>query len=838
MANAPQKTARYKAIGLYTFPNQYSAPSGAMAACQDIFIDRPGVIEAARAWYAPATAPSIGANIGIDAIQQLYPGTSSASMIGQGVSYNSGTQKYGYGNLYQLKMTGSPSTTSWGNPNGRLTSSFYANSNTYFAVGGGVGEYQTGTYVPAGPSYPALLRSEAAGSFISRGCGMPEAPAPIMYTGTSGSGLSSLTAPTASLTWGPSADLTQQRAYRVLFSYKDSNGNLVRGAPSGRLIVYDPAADFGLIVIGTDRLLAGDIVQIYASELQPTSASTPPQAIASEPTDDMRLVFEHIVVAADIANGYFTAQDISPDALRGTSLYTNATQDGILGAEQPPPPASLTDYFNNVVFYAGVSWPGFSYLNINLIGLNGWSSGGSPSSITFGTTYTAATSEDLVNHKFKLFTAGTPSQNLQNTARSICNVMNFKASGQLFIYATPPNATSVTILFKFFGQLNTPTDGGTIWQSGITTANIPASTISPASLAGSSVLSSFVPNAFSRLYFSKPGQPEAVPETNYIIVGSPSCAIVGICHLRDSLFVFKTDGLYRVTGTSKYDIVSSIFDETVKMFPGGFRTIARAGNQIFAFTNQGVVSVTETGVSIISGQIEDILYPYIGSQINSSQVSNSDYVGFFYCSGAASDSERKYYLLLLSQTGTTTFNYKYMVYNFITHSWTQVSSSMQGPASQEIPLCLFRFSPAVGPEQIIESGVDQAGAKYFYGMARVGNIDSIANAYKNGATWTYTFAEEESAGMAKLYYDVKIVTQGSASSSGVSVTFSSDSGAAPVMVTPTVYNQYILNAEVPKEHQYCSSLQLQITGPTSGNNKFLVSEVQTNYDIVSEWSVK
>jgi hypothetical protein len=84
-------------------------------------------------------------------------------------------------------------------------------------------------------------------------------------------------------------------------------------------------------------------------------------------------------------------------------------------------------------------------------------------------------------------------------------------------------------------------------------------------------------------------------------------------------------------------------------------------NQVFAYTNQGVVSIAETGPGIISRPIENILQP-----LSSYLHPNFPMVTF----GTAYETDRKYLLSTISNTGgfsNATIQY---VYDTITESWT------------------------------------------------------------------------------------------------------------------------------------------------------------------------
>jgi hypothetical protein len=101
----------------------------------------------------------------------------------------------------------------------------------------------------------------------------------------------------------------------------------------------------------------------------------------------------------------------------------------------------------------------------------------------------------------------------------------------------------------------------------------------------------------NRIYYAKSQQPEAVPILNYFDVGAVNRAILRIFPLRDSLFVFKEDGLWRISGeTAPYTV--SLFDSSyIVLAPDSLDV---ANNVIYGWTTQGISTATEAGTRPIS----------------------------------------------------------------------------------------------------------------------------------------------------------------------------------------------------------------------------------------------
>lgn len=105
----------------------------------------------------------------------------------------------------------------------------------------------------------------------------------------------------------------------------------------------------------------------------------------------------------------------------------------------------------------------------------------------------------------------------------------------------------------------------------------------------------------NRLYFSKFEQAEHVPLSNYIDFGPEDKAGLRIFATRDSLFIFKEDGLYRLSGEIA-PFSYSIFDLSCVLWVPN--SVDINNNLIYAWTSQGIVTVSEGGVNIISRPID------------------------------------------------------------------------------------------------------------------------------------------------------------------------------------------------------------------------------------------
>lgn len=161
----------------------------------------------------------------------------------------------------------------------------------------------------------------------------------------------------------------------------------------------------------------------------------------------------------------------------------------------------------------------------------------------------------------------------------------------------------------------------------------------------------------NRVYFSKFQQPEAVPIINYFDVGSQDKQILRIVPLRDSLFVFKEDGLYRISGDSA-PFQLELFDNSFILLAPD--SVAVCNNVIYAWTTQGIQSLSEGGSEIISRDIDNIIL-----QIQSANYTNFKTVTW----GVGYESDNSYIVYTVVERDDEVAQIAYR-YSTITKTWT------------------------------------------------------------------------------------------------------------------------------------------------------------------------
>lgn len=160
-----------------------------------------------------------------------------------------------------------------------------------------------------------------------------------------------------------------------------------------------------------------------------------------------------------------------------------------------------------------------------------------------------------------------------------------------------------------------------------------------------------------RVYYSKLQQPDSVPVLNFFDIGRKDKVIQRIIALRDSLFIFKEDGIFRLSGESPQNFSIALFDPTNILLAPDTATIL--SNEICALTNRGVVVVSDTGVQTISRPIENLLNRAV---LNGTFKRQSFAI--------ANENDRAYHLFITDKT-TDTVATQCFRYNNDTSSWSK-----------------------------------------------------------------------------------------------------------------------------------------------------------------------
>ena len=504
-------------------------------------------------------------------------------------------------------------------------------------------------------------------------------------------------------------------AYRIVWGIKDANNNLILGAPSQREALTNTTGatcSVQLVFTVPATVTTAHFYQVYRA------ASVDNTTTVVEPSDEMGLVYEGNPTSGDISNGYVTVVDLTPDTLRGATIYTAQSQEGIANANYPPPLAQDLSVFRNCLFYGNTQT--VQQYNLTLLGT------GSPNGVQVGDTltingitFTAASSENIASRQFKVSTVFTltTTGTISNGSTSMTSVANTTGleTGQLITGSNIPSGTYITNIAGSTVTMSLPATANATGQSvtftGLSasqairetslslvrvinryssstlyayymsgTTDLPGKLLiqartlsaakfyatssraacwSPALPTSGTTQASTNDQLKNGLFFSKSSQPEAVPLANYLLVGSADKNILRVLALRDSLFVLKEDGAFRVYGTDPSNFQVVLLDNTSNIIAP--ETAVTLNNQIYALTSQGVVAVSETGASIVSNPIENLLTDL--TAVNYATLQQKSF-------GVAYESQRTYYLWVI-ESAADTYPTQYFRYNYINSVWTR-----------------------------------------------------------------------------------------------------------------------------------------------------------------------
>lgn len=287
-----------------------------------------------------------------------------------------------------------------------------------------------------------------------------------------------------------------------------------------------------------------------------------------------------------------------------------------------------------------------------------------------GTTYTlggmtwyqdgAGVGEDSATNKVFLPRVPTTGQNgpttaqqLEQAAKSIVSVVTKQDPLVNAFYMSSFDDVPGQIMFE-----HKDTTGDAFWLN----SNASSDTFNPTvPTSGATVISTneVRPN---RIYFSKFQQPDSFPLSNYLDVGAKDREIKRIVPLRDALFIIKEDGVYKLTGdtaiagTNNFNLVE--FDFSVQILAPN--SVVVLNNQIYGLATQGVVTISDTIVSIISRPIENQIIQIVKSGTNYKSASF----------GVPYESDRSYLLFTVTNPRDTVATQAFR-YNTFTNSWTK-----------------------------------------------------------------------------------------------------------------------------------------------------------------------
>jgi hypothetical protein len=462
----------------------------------------------------------------------------------------------------------------------------------------------------------------------------------LLATGSSGPAATAMTSPDG-ITWtarSPTAGLFTLTAV----AWNGSTFVAVSDSGGSRTTTDGTSWSTGTMIAGTFRAIATSGVYFAPGEKTITGVPLSTTFTYAETGADGTLVQAQ---TAEPLTG--AALDTVPDGFLGAYLYTNGnTGEGIGNANARPPIAKDIAAFRDTLFALNFSSAAYgeAYL-LSVGGANGLQSG---DTVTInGLVYTAGASESVSARTFKLDASAAISEKITKTAASLIRVVNRSlSSGVALRDLSDPSSVPGLIGFEATDSV-----------SSLTVTFSRATAWSPA--AGISASPKTHKNG---LAYSKPSEPDHFPQALTLVpvkMGSQDKAGLRLSPIRDSTLVWKEDGLWKITGNAGVWSVDPLDTTVVLIAP---ESAVALNGAVYALTNQGVVRANESGVEIVSRDIEPAILPLIAAGMRATTAS----LAF----GVAYESDRKYILWLPSSPSDTECTQAW-VYDVITGSWTR-----------------------------------------------------------------------------------------------------------------------------------------------------------------------
>lgn len=610
-----------RASGLYTFRNELQVPEGAMVKADNVVIDEDGVVESRRGF-------------------KKY-GNETSETTKQLMSYKDVILRH-FDNSIQFDDGSGNFSTFDGTfteiEEGIRIKSVESNGNFYFTTNEGIKKIgaKTAAEFTTDPGYITNAGIDRALDF---------------ETSNSGTG-------------GWLLD-NHQVAYRIVWGTKDVNNNLLLGFPSTRVVHTNTSGsdvNVELDIQIPEGVTSDYFVQVYRTAIVNISTFLPdlPDVAGGE----MQLVDERTYDYVVGNSNLILDESLEVFRENGTPLYTNEISgQGILQANAKPPIAKDVALFRNSVFYANTKTVHRREVNLlSTTGLVGYSFIiGNSDIIREYTFVNTSSSTTPAGGDVLVASTGSPAQNIDQTARELVKYINLDPDSPVYAYYESTEESLPGLILLENRTLEDQTTYLVVNNSAIESKFNPQLPViaSPntTNIQTSTIFSSNkdTPN---RVYFSKTSQPEAVPLLNYVDVGSSDAAILRIVPLRDNLMVLKEDGVYIITGSTAPNFGVRLLDNSSPITAPD--SAAVLNNQIFCLSTQGIVTITETSVEVISRPIEDLIKASTRSGFN-------HYSASF---GLGYENDRSYLIWLPEDMGDTVATQAFR-YNTFTRTWTR-----------------------------------------------------------------------------------------------------------------------------------------------------------------------
>ena len=374
-------------------------------------------------------------------------------------------------------------------------------------------------------------------------------------------------------------------------------------------------------------------------------------AIGDTPSEDLYQVFQGYPSATDISNGFMDVVDNTPEVLLGDPGYFTPAVEGILANNDAPPLAKDICLFGDVMVMGNLVEKHSLQVRLLSTGTGGSAALASGDVITFtrgGSNFGVTMAHNQTGGQAVVYNNGSIADDIEKTAQAIVDAVNSHSSNT-FIDAFYISGDQDAPGLMLFRARDFSTTQFTVSVSAHSTA------FNPDLSATKTLARSTQVSMAHGVAWSKPSKCDACPGINRQPIGDALEKVLRVVALRDKVLIVKERSAWLMTG-SYGNFRFSLLDNTVRVV--GADTVAVLNNQVHALTTQGVATITEVGVGLLT--------PPVFADFESLVVNNIANVRTVAW-GAAYETEHQY---LLGIPGSSKVQYVY-VWNTLTHAWTR-----------------------------------------------------------------------------------------------------------------------------------------------------------------------
>lgn len=456
-------------------------------------------------------------------------------------------------------------------------------------------------------------------------------------------------------------------AYRICYKRIYSNGHSVSGAPSSRVevfsdeIVEDQIDEKANARKYNIRLLFNcpvylrdeDFVEIYGSR----------SPVVGTASDDMMLLFSERVGV--LRNSYpdnqFQFVDRSDYRFIPRYLYTSPSQEGIQNQNDSLPLCRHISSYRNMLAFLSPRY--YKELMITIK---------KPDFLVPGDFFTFEKQSQI----FKIYAANSfnsdgfvVDRDHRITVRNFVNSINTSKNNTFVDAYDVSNGQTFAIMLRARVSDDEPIKVAFRSLLGQEEKALDPDLSSPVFM--------FEGDYFNRILFSKPFFYEEAPFHRFIEVGDPQRLIIAACESRGYFYVFKEDGLFRISGYDADNLSVELVDEDVRLVSKN--AIISIDNIIYALTYRGLIRLSYDGVQVVSQAIEDD----IKERMTWGNAS--------LCKLVKNPLEDQILLLCFSDETLKSFDTVF-VYHHLHSEWTKWSANIQGIVYHDVVRSLLPYN--------------------------------------------------------------------------------------------------------------------------------------------------